>query len=258
MGSANEATNGRTLCCAVDLGERSGLWILLTTTVLWAACGPALMDGVGPCARLSHVSIASSEPSQDKRRIATLVPRETIPIRRPDANSGPAPLGRGGVYAERSAQARVNGQPASLLVAHRPVISIRPAVTENAPRIRPPGTAVTGPRLGHGDEPGAPPSAVGGGVPTLSGCSGVDTSFDLGAAACSGRSSPPALAADDPEPAVARAASAFSPDRAPSIIPSKSPRTETPRRAASASTHARRSWSSRIPTTVDLLVAMTR
>ena len=46
-------------------------------------------------------------------------------------------------------------------------------------------------------------------------------------------------------------------ERASSIIPSKRPRTETPRRAASASTQARRSWSSRIPTTVDLVVAMT-
>ena len=56
---------------------------------------------------------------------------------------------------------------------------------------------------------------------------------------------------------MARVASARSPVRASSIIPSNRPRMETPRRCASASTQARRSWSSRIPTTVDLEVAMT-
>ena len=55
---------------------------------------------------------------------------------------------------------------------------------------------------------------------------------------------------------MARLASAGPPVRASSIIPSNRPRIETPRRAASASTQARRSWSRRMPTTVDLEVAM--
>ena len=55
---------------------------------------------------------------------------------------------------------------------------------------------------------------------------------------------------------MARLASVAPPLRASSIIPSKRPRIETPRRAASASTQARRSWSRRMPTTVDFEVAI--
>jgi hypothetical protein len=57
---------------------------------------------------------------------------------------------------------------------------------------------------------------------------------------------------------MARAASSSSPVRAPSIIPSKKARTETPSRDASDSTQARRSWSNLMPSTVDFVEAMGR
>ena len=53
---------------------------------------------------------------------------------------------------------------------------------------------------------------------------------------------------------LATGSASVSPDRPRSIISSKRMRTVTPRRAASASIHARRSWSRRRPRTVDLEV----
>jgi len=58
----------------------------------------------------------------------------------------------------------------------------------------------------------------------------------------------------EPEPAAA--SGSVSPARARSIIRSKRTRTVTPCSAASVSTQARRSWSSRTPRTVDLEVTM--
>ena len=136
-------------------------------------------------------------------------------------------------YAERPPRSFVSGQLSILLRAHRPLILISPVVMENAPRTMPLGSPVEEEVAGASSTPDASATRP----PLLSTTTGASV---------------------DPEPAIARAASsAVSPVRAPSIIPSKSARTETPRRAASASTQARRSWSRRMPTTVDLVVAMT-
>jgi hypothetical protein len=132
-------------------------------------------------------------------------------------------------------------------------------VREKASRIRPVGSAVTAPTPAQGDEadgevddedkddvacrlPGCPRSM---------GCC-APASASLPSPGGTGAGAGPA----DPRPAMARLASVAPPLRASSIIPSKRPRIETPRRAASASTQARRSWSRRMPTTVDLEVAM--
>ena len=128
---------------------------------------------------------------------------------------------------------------------------------EKASRISPVGRAVTTPTPDHGD-PGEGfgdergPASAPAGCPAPSGC------CSPASATVSSAGGTPWPAGDaDPRPAMARVASARSPVRASSIIPSNRPRMETPRRCASASTQARRSWSSRIPTTVDLEVAMT-
>ena len=62
--------------------------------------------------------------------------------------------GAGGVYTERSPRCLVNAQPPSRLVAHRPLDSIRLTVSEHAPRMRPPGRAMTDPKSGKSDRPG--------------------------------------------------------------------------------------------------------
>ena len=154
---------------------------------------------------------------------------------------------------------RVNTQFLRRLLAQRPLSSMRLAVSEKASRIRPPGTDVTDVTPAHGDDVEAPGSED----PALTvsdGVDGVDAvgSCELGAATVSSAAwAIDGPGAAEPSPAIARSASSDSSKRASSIIPSNKPRTETPRRAASASTQARRSWSSRMPTTVDLVVAMT-
>lgn len=135
-------------------------------------------------------------------------------------------------YAERPPRSLVTGQLSILLRAHRPLLLISPVVMENAPRIMSLGSPVSEPRSGKVDEPDRD----------------VDRVLTPSEEVATDASSIPDVAAS----------SAVSPVRAPSIIPSKRTRTETPRRAASASTQARRSWSRRMPTTVDLVVAMTR
>ena len=167
---------------------------------------------------------------------ATGVPRETITKEvLPPCAAARRCVDDGGVYRERRPQRRVNTHCSNLLVATRPLNSMRLAVREKASRIRPVGRAVTAPTLDQGDEGAGEPD-------------------DEAAAVASG--SPAGAGVADPRPAMARLASAGPPLRASSIIPSNRPRMETPRRAASASTQARRSWSRRMPTTVDLEVAM--
>jgi hypothetical protein len=170
---------------------------------------------------------------------ATGVPRETISkgVLPPLPRVGTPAFGEG-VYSERRPQRRVNTQLSNLFAATRPLSSIRLAVSEKASRIRPVGRAVTAPTPDHGDE--------------------ADGEFDdePEAAASSAGGTAAGAGAVDPRPAMARLASVGPPPRASSIIPSNRPRIETPRRAASASTQARRSWSRRMPTTVDLEVAM--
>jgi len=159
-------------------------------------------------------------------------------------------------YAERPPRSLVTGQLSILLRAHRPLLLISPVVMENAPRTMPLGSPVREPRSGKGDEPDRDADWV------LTPSEEVTT--DASSIPDASPTRPPLLsvttgAGADANPAIARAASsAVSPVRAPSIIPSKRTRTETPRRAASASTQARRLWSRRMPTTVDLVVAMTR
>jgi hypothetical protein len=164
----------------------------------------------------------------------------------------------GGVYTERSVRCLVNTQPPSLLAAHRPPDSIRLAVSEHAPRMRPPGRAVTDPKSGKSDRPGNARKGDDDSVLTLPIGAPVASSSGLDFAVVSTGGPPAGPGAAPPNPATARAAPTASPERASSIIPSKSPRTETPRRAASPSTQARRSWSRRMPTTLDLVVAMAR
>jgi len=156
-------------------------------------------------------------------------------------------------YAERPPRSLVTGQLSILLRAHRPLLLISPVVMENAPRIMPLGSPVSEPRSGNEPDrdadwvltPSEEEAADASSTPDASLTRSPLMSVTTGAGV-------------DPEPAIARAASsALSPVRAPSIIPSKSTRTDTPRRAASASSQARRSWSRRMPTTVDLVVAMT-
>ena len=167
---------------------------------------------------------------------ATGVPRETITKEvLPPCAAARRCVDDGGVYRERRPQRHVNTHCSNLLVATRPLNSMRLAVREKASRIRPVGRAVTAPTLDQGDEGAGEPD-------------------DEAAAVASG--SPAGAGVADPRPAMARLASAGPPVRASSIIPSNRPRMETPRRAASASTQARRSWSRRMPTTVDLEVAM--
>ena len=129
---------------------------------------------------------------------------------------------------------------------------------EKASRISPVGRAVTAPTPDQGDEADVgfdedeDAASTLPGWPTSVGCRVPGPiAFSSAGGTAAG------AAAADPKPAMARLASAGPPLRASSIIPSNSPRIETPRRAASASTQARRSWSRRIPTTVDLEVAMT-
>jgi hypothetical protein len=154
---------------------------------------------------------------------------------------------RGDGY-ERPTKRRVNTQLLSLFVAQRPPNSRRLVESEKASRIRLPGTPVTDPTAGHGGEEGALTRCCdSGGV----GPSGLE---DAGTSSTDGRNVEAAAAT---ESSGTSATGSTPSERASSIIPSKRPRTETPRRAASASTQARRSWSSRMPTTVDLVVAMT-
>ncbi len=181
---------------------------------------------------------------------ARCVPRETISKRRMQRTllglSSPGDPRR---CYELPTKRRVNTQLLSLLVAQRPPNSRRLVESEKASRSRPPGTPVTDPMPGHGDDGGA-----------LTRCSDSDAdapsrTVDAGTSSTDGRN----VEAGAGTVSSGRSAAVSTPsERASSIIPSKRPRTETPRRAASASTQARRSWSSRMPTTVDLVVAMTR
>lgn len=164
--------------------------------------------------------------------------------------------GAGGVYTERSPRCLVNAQPPSRLVAHRPLDSIRLTVSEHAPRMRPPGRAMTDPKSGKSDRPGNARKGDDDPVLTLRAGTADASSSGLGVAIVSSAGGPPAGPDAEPDPSMAPAAPGDSPERASSIIPSKSPRIETPRRAASPSTQARRSWSRRMPTTVDFVVAM--
>jgi hypothetical protein len=193
------------------------------------------------------------------------VPRETITKDGVQQLVTPLARPRRGVYSERLLKRRVNTQLASRLVAQRPLNSMRLAVSERASRSRPPGTDVTDGTPDQGDEVVAPAMAdpmedpAG---PLSERPEAVDspelTSPELTPAIVSLRAwLADARGTAEPNPAIARSAPAASPNRASSIIPSNRPRTETPRRAASASTQARRSWSSRMPTTVDLVGAMT-
>ena len=77
-------------------------------------------------------------------------------------------VGSSGVYTERSLRYLVNTQPPSLLVAHRPLDSIKLTVSEHAPRIRPAGRAVTDPMSGRSDPPGNARNGDDGSVLTLS------------------------------------------------------------------------------------------
>ena len=161
-----------------------------------------------------------------------------------------------GVYSERRPHRRVNTQLSNRFVAMRPLNSIKLAVRENASRISPVGSAVTAPTPDHGDPAGGGfadevgPAFTLPSCPASAGCAPETATVSAGETLW-------AAGAADPRPSMARVASARSPVRASSIIPSNKPRIETPRRSASASTQARRSWSSRMPTTVDLEVAMT-
>ena len=149
---------------------------------------------------------------------------------------------------KRPAKRRVNTQLLSLLVAQRPPNSRRLVEREKASRIKLPGTPATEPTPGRGGDEGAlTPCCDSDAV----GPSGLD---DAGTSSTDGRN---VEAGPATESSGTSAAVSTPSERASSIIPSKRPRTETPRRAASASTQARRSWSSRMPTTVDLDVAMT-
>ena len=129
---------------------------------------------------------------------------------------------------------------------------------EKASRISPVGRAVTAPTPDQDDPAGGGfvdeqgPAFTLPGRPIWVGCCSPWSAPipPAGGTACT-------AGAADPRPAMACVASARAPVRASSIIPSNRPRIETPRRSASASTQARRSWSSRMPTTVDLEVAMT-
>ena len=55
------------------------------------------------------------------------------------------------------------------MVAHWALDSMRPAVMVNAPRIRPPGSAVIGPKSGLGEDPAAALGGVKEGLLTLKG-----------------------------------------------------------------------------------------
>ncbi len=153
----------------------------------------------------------------------------------------------------RRAHRRVNTQRSNRFAARRPLSSITLAVSEKASRIRLVGRTVTAPTPDQGDESdGRDDAAL-----TLSGRStATGRCAPASAVGSSAGSSAATAGAADPRPAIARLASAGPPVRASSIIPSNRPRIETPRRAASASTQARRSWSRRMPTTVDFEVAM--
>ena len=164
---------------------------------------------------------------------------------------------RRGVYSGRRPHRRVNTQLSNLFVATRPLNSIRLAVSENASRIRPVGRAVTTPTPDQGDEAGGGRNDEAGPAWTLPGCpTSVGCFAPESAVVSSGGGTSAAAGAADPKPAMSLLAAAGPPLRASSIIPSNRPRIETPRRAASASAQARRSWSRRMPTTVDFEVAM--
>jgi hypothetical protein len=181
------------------------------------------------------------------------VPRETISKKRCRRFLTSVPCVRAGVYRARRPHRRVNAQRSNRSAASRPLNSMRLAVSEKASRTRPVGRAVTAPTPDQGDEnegeadDGDAPCTFPG-CPTAAGCGAPGSSVVCWAGVT-------AVVAE-PRPAMARLASAGPPVRASSIIPSNRPRIETPRRAASASTQARRSWSRRIPTTVDFEVAM--
>ena len=196
---------------------------------------------------LSDVAVPPSTPSAMQFDNATGVPRETI------SKSDRAPItlcGRCcgvGVYNERSTQRRVNAQLLSRFVAWRPLDSIMLAVSEKAPRRMPQGIPVTNPNPGTDD-----PCRVAGRVEAspgraLSCCSngavppkwdGTATSSTDERNSCRGSPTESSGLATAGTASPGRASSI---ERASSIIPSNRPRTETPRRAASASTQARRS-----------------
>jgi hypothetical protein len=187
---------------------------------------------------------------------STGVPRETISKKRCRRFLTSVPCVRAGVYRARRPHRRVNAQRSNRSAASRPLNSMRLAVSEKASRTRPVGRAVTAPTPDQGDEDDG--EADDEDAPcTLPGCPTAPGCGARGTAVVSWAGVTPAVAgAAEPRPAMARLASAGPPVRASSIIPSNRPRIETPRRAASASTQARRSWSRRIPTTVDFEVAM--
>ena len=219
---------------------------LLPRRPRWGSCS---FDGPTRCGRNSR-----NKPHPDAR----CVPRETI-TKRGSATTRARPPGvsRRGVYSGRRPHRRVNTQLSNLFVATRPLNSMRLAVSENASRIRPVGRAVTMPTPDQGDEAGGELEDEEGPAFALPDWPmSVDRRAPGPASACSAGVTAVAAGAADPKPAMARLASAGPPLRASSIIPSNRPRIETPRRAASASTQARRSWSRRMPTTVDFEVAM--
>ena len=143
-------------------------------------------------------------------------------------------------------------------MATRPLNSIKLAVREKASRISLVGRAVTAPTPDQDDADGGgsddeevrrlhSPAAPLRGLWCAGGRPGLPAWWNCrrcGSCATPGRQWPASLPLGPPV-------------RASSIIPSNRPRIETPRRSASASTQARRSWSRRMPTTVDLEVAMT-
>jgi hypothetical protein len=224
-----------------------------------------LASAAGRRQRGSHVEsptalLRNTRNTRNKLRPdATCVPRETI-SKKALCRLRPVSVSRVdvGVYSGRRPHRRVNTQCSNLFVATRPLSSIKLAVREKASRISPVGSAVTTPTPDHGEPSAGEFGDEGGPACTLPGCPAAVACCAPGSATGSvaGGTAWPAGAAD-PRPAMARVASARSPVRASSIIPSNRPRIETPRRCASASTQARRSWSRRIPTTVDLEVAMT-
>ncbi len=143
-----------------------------------------------------------------------------------------------GVYSGRSTQRRVNAQLTSLFAAQRPLASIRLAVSEKAPRAMPPGIPVTSPRPGTDGAAGVRRGGGGDSASTLPGAPVFIRSSWSDAATVD------VMAAGSvAEPGIIATCAALSDSsaRASSIIPSNRPRTETPRRAASASTQARRS-----------------
>ena len=206
---------------------------------------------------LDDSNAETAEPSHEHNcTAATGVPRETISKKPRRRFPTSVQCVREGVYRARRPHRRVNTQRSNRFAASRPLNSMRLAVSEKASRTRLVGRAVTAPTPDQGDEDdgeaddGNAPCTLPA-WPTAAGCGAPGSSVVCWPGVTAIVAGPA-----DPRPAMARLASAGPPVRASSIIPSNRPRIETPRRAASASTQARRSWSRRMPTTVDFEVAM--